>query len=186
MFTQAWHVDYWDYLGHHDKYAAPAHTDRQKNYAIANQEQNLFTPHILINGVTQKNLGLIDGAIEAALTQQVATSTTVWLDDTSAWPNLVVNFRVEGAPAGTELVVSLLESGLTTLPIFGENKGKTLSHENSVRGFVTAAVSESPAVGQVQLVAPGDAVQANAGISALVQTPVTMELHGATLIRTIP
>lgn len=46
----AYHVDYWDYIGWQDTFAAPAFSDRQRGYAKSWGSSSIFTPQMVING----------------------------------------------------------------------------------------------------------------------------------------
>ena len=46
----AFHVDYWDYLGWKDRYAHPAHTQRQHQYAQQRSVRTVYTPAFIVNG----------------------------------------------------------------------------------------------------------------------------------------
>src|SRR5919107_2863469 len=43
-------VDYWDYLGWRDTLAKPAFTARQRAYAAARGDRQVFTPQVVVNG----------------------------------------------------------------------------------------------------------------------------------------
>ena len=49
--VQAFHVGYWDYIGWADRFATPAHTERQKQIASNNRLNNIYTPQLVRNGL---------------------------------------------------------------------------------------------------------------------------------------
>ncbi|MEM1073451.1 MAG: DUF1223 domain-containing protein [Pseudomonadota bacterium] len=46
------HVDYWDYIGWKDEFADPKHSARQRGYATAAGRRSIYTPEMIVNGVT--------------------------------------------------------------------------------------------------------------------------------------
>ena len=48
----ALHVDYWDYIGWKDPFGNPAHADRQRAYAAAGNRRTIYTPEMVVGGVT--------------------------------------------------------------------------------------------------------------------------------------
>ena len=50
VIALALHVDYWDYIGWPDTFAAAAHSARQEDYARAAGERMVYTPQIIVNG----------------------------------------------------------------------------------------------------------------------------------------
>ena len=64
-------VDYWDYLGWKDTLADPAFTARQKGYAKARGDGQVYTPQVVINGVSHA-VGSDRSAIETATKAQPA------------------------------------------------------------------------------------------------------------------
>src|SRR5262249_58863578 len=61
-------IDYWDYLGWRDTLANPAHSARQRAYARARGDGQVYTPQIVVNGSTHA-LGSDQAAIERAIAQ---------------------------------------------------------------------------------------------------------------------
>lgn len=52
IIALALHVDYWDYLGWKDDFATPAFSERQRNYARAAQRRTVYTPQVIVQGVS--------------------------------------------------------------------------------------------------------------------------------------
>jgi hypothetical protein len=69
-------VDYWDYLGWKDTLASPAYTARQKAYARARGDGQVYTPQAVINGQLHVN-GSSESQIETALRKTVIARPTV-------------------------------------------------------------------------------------------------------------
>ena len=46
----AFHVDYWDYLGWRDPWAAREFSERQRAYAQGWRSENVYTPGFVLNG----------------------------------------------------------------------------------------------------------------------------------------
>ena len=44
-------VDYWDYLGWKDTLASHENTERQRAYAAARGDRQVYTPQVVVNGV---------------------------------------------------------------------------------------------------------------------------------------
>ena len=59
-------IDYWDYLGWKDTLADPRHTARQKAYAHARGDGQVYTPQVVVNGSLHV-LGSDKSAIDQAI-----------------------------------------------------------------------------------------------------------------------
>jgi hypothetical protein len=182
VFAVAWHVDYWNYLDWVDEFSDPAYTDRQERFAAA-LGTDLYTPELVVNRTeigyaNATNIDYMTELLDYYLGVDVQTSVTVWLGSAADASPLVVHYMTDGAPAGSELTVILVEGDLTNDVTSGENTGDTLDHENVVRDFAT--VTEGLASGQVELGPPADLVVENARIIAFVQDSTTLEYFGAT------
>src|SRR5260370_39772174 len=52
VLALGFHVDYWDYIGWKDPYASKLATKRQKQYAESFKLSFVYTPQMVVNGVT--------------------------------------------------------------------------------------------------------------------------------------
>ncbi len=137
IIALAFHVNYWDYLGWKDTFATDATTERQRTYATFLGERTVYTPQMVIGGVTHKVgsrrsdvAGVIDGLRQRA------------------GPYLDVRVRrVEGGkiavniPAGElkqrDVVVWLVryDSAHEVEIKRGENRGLTIVYRNIVADY---------------------------------------------------
>lgn len=128
----AFHVDYWDYIGWKDRFARPAHTERQRSHARENRAHTIYTPGFFVNGRTWRRgffgssmpetkkvqagklvVRYVDGLVDATFTPVIDTDRSV-----------VLNLAVLGM-------------GLTTDIRAGENAGRHSSHDFVVLGHRT-------------------------------------------------
>jgi hypothetical protein len=127
-------VDYWDYLGWRDTLALHAHSVRQKSYADARGDRQVYTPQVVVNGVVQaigSDRREIDRAVAAAEVNRV--------------PGIPVSLKRNGdqidieigAGSGTAVPIYLLSIACETKVAIrkGENRGKTITYFNSVRSW---------------------------------------------------
>jgi hypothetical protein len=125
-------VNYWDYIGWRDTLALHAHSVRQKAYADARGDRQVYTPQVIINGVAQAI-----GSDRRAIMSAIATA------EANRVPAIPVTLKrngdkidiVVGAGSGMRAPVFLLTvTGETSVAIGrGENRGKTVSYFNAVR-----------------------------------------------------
>src|ERR1035441_5578212 len=66
LLTMSLAVDYWDYLGWKDTLALHGHSDRQRAYANARGDREVYTPQVVVNGVVHV-LGSDKAGIEKAI-----------------------------------------------------------------------------------------------------------------------
>ena len=136
VLALGFHVDYWDYIGWKDPYASKIATKRQKQYAESFRLSFVYTPQMVVNGVTE-SVGSDRSNIEAALEKVKAHP--------AAHPSLVLERRADGGlvvhvgaaemkrPA-TVWLACFDRQKSTTVPR-GENAGSTLTNYHIVRHF---------------------------------------------------
>lgn len=132
-------VDYWDYLGWQDTLALPAHSARQRDYAEARGDREVYTPQIVVNG-HRHLVGSDHGALERALSALPALPVQVTLEPHSD----VLEIRVSGAlpaevaraPGAMATVVFAFVSDPVAVNIGrGENRGREIVYSNVVLGL---------------------------------------------------
>jgi hypothetical protein len=133
-------IDYWDYLGWKDTLARPRHTARQRGYAGARGDRQVYTPQAVINGVTHV-VGSDRNAIEAAIARTSASVRAAALpvpvivsvkDDHLA-------ISIPAAKQGEQAAEVWLCAVAKAIPVAvgrGENKGRKLTYHNVVRRWV--------------------------------------------------
>ena len=134
-------VDYWDRLGWKDTFASREHTNRQRDYAYARGDGQVYTPQVVVGGrlhVVGSSRSAIDGAIAATKTalRESQVPLTVYFEDGA----LVV--QVGGASAGTaiqnaRLLLAVVQDAGKVAIRRGENADRTLSYYNIVRALKT-------------------------------------------------
>jgi hypothetical protein len=116
-------VDYWDYIGWRDTLASPAFTARQKAYAAANGESNVYTPQVIVNGLAGAAGGdraEIEQAIKTAKGVDGALTVPMHLSETGG--HFIV--EVAGGSGGPAGVFALRVARASTVQILrGENAG---------------------------------------------------------------
>ena len=131
-------VNYWDYLGWKDTLAHVAFTERQKAYAHGRSDRQVFTPQMIVNG-KKSCIGSDRAQIEKAIQYTSKGRKTLPVAVNLSEQNGTVTIAVEETPDTTQReaeiwILPVLRS--QTVPIErGENKGKTITYANVVRGL---------------------------------------------------
>jgi len=138
LVTLSLPVDYWDYLGWKDTLALHGNSDRQREYAIARGDREVYTPQAVINGVVHA-LGSDKSAIESAIAQTRRAEHPL---------SLPVALTVAGGKATVHVPAAAGERRSGEVWLFpvtnkaqvkigrGENRGRTLNYYNVVRRWV--------------------------------------------------
>ena len=127
-------VDYWDYIGWKDTLAQPAFTARQKAYAAARGDGQVYTPQAVIDG-TSHAVGSDRAEVQAAM---AASSGKGGLSVPVRLAKSGAGLRVEvGASAGKAADLWLLRVTHEKSVAIGrgENSGRTVVYTNVVRSI---------------------------------------------------
>ena len=124
-------VDYWDYLGWADTFAAPAYTERQRAYARRLKVREIYTPEIVVDGRKEApglDKDAVDGLINDAA-HDLAGGPRVQLLQAGA------RARVSGGGGGHADVwlVRYDPQEHSVRVKTGDNKGKLVSQRYVVR-----------------------------------------------------
>jgi hypothetical protein len=131
-------IDYWDYLGWRDTLANPAHSARQRAYARARGDGQVYTPQIVVNGATDA-LGSDQGAVERAIAQANHKMGVMSLPVLVSVSNGAVNVNVASADkvqGPAEVWLCPLVKSVAVSIGRGENRGRTITYHNVVRNWV--------------------------------------------------
>lgn len=128
-----WHVDYWDRLGWPDRFASPAYSERQREYAARKAAKFVYTPGVFLDGREFR------GWRRQARLRFPATDTVGVLRLTVADEALEVEFAPTHSNSQLRGHVALLGMDLKTQVNAGENRGRNLEHD-----FVVLATTSQP------------------------------------------
>lgn len=176
VFYAQFHTDYWDYLGWKDRFASKEANARHKEFlALAGIKQS-YTPQVGVNGREYKS-DVMASEVEKALRSDAAVSVKFQTFSTGK-NKLTVKYELSGITEPSRLLISVVERGLVSDCKAGENKGKVLKHENTVRTFTVLDVAKDGR-GEAALVAPDDLVRENSSVLCYVYSAKTGIIAGA-------
>jgi hypothetical protein len=126
-------VDYWDYLGWKDTLALSGHTSRQRAYAKARGDRQVYTPQVVIDGAVHA-LGSDKAAIEKAIRQN---SLQLPVTIERAGDKLAVHVAASKDEKGqAEVWLCPITKSVPVAIGRGENSGHTLTYTNVVRRWI--------------------------------------------------
>jgi len=130
-------VDYWDYLGWKDTLALKGHGNRQRAYAKARGDREVYTPQIVVNGVAHvlgSDKAAIERAVEHTRRQPHALELPVQIavsDD-----KLTVSMPAKDGTDPGEVWLCPITKSVPVQIGRGENRGHTLTYTNVVRRWI--------------------------------------------------
>ena len=125
----AFHVDYWDYIGWKDRYAAKKYGQRQSRYAKLKKVSTVYTPAFMVNGQVWR-----PGFFSRELKEEKIEVGNLTVKIKGKLLN--ANFKpVNNSTSVLKLNVALLGMGLSSYIERGENSGRSAQHEFVVVGF---------------------------------------------------
>ncbi len=136
----AFHVDYWDHLGWHDRFDSAAFTRRQYLQMQRHDSAFVYTPQVLLQGsdFTWRSAGQPTRALATINARSPRASIELAASPTGhASVSVDVHVRVpELIDRGHAVVaVALVQNGVVSDVKAGENNGKHLVHDHVVRAW---------------------------------------------------
>ncbi len=136
LVTLTYPVTIWDYLGWRDTLARPEFTLRQRGYAATRGDGKMYTPQVVVNGLTH-HIGSERAAIEKDAEDNAARGQSVFIRpvrhgdvmdiSVGAWAE-----KHDEPPRARVYLVSFLKEA--SVPVrAGENAGKTTHYANIVQ-----------------------------------------------------
>jgi hypothetical protein len=131
-------VDYWDYLGWKDTLALTGHSNRQRAYARARGDRQVYTPQVVIDGAIHA-LGSDKAAIERGIKQTREQSSPLQLPVSleQAGNKLTVTVPASKDETGqAEIWLCPITKSIPVVIARGENTGHTITYTNVVRRWI--------------------------------------------------
>ena len=129
-------IDYWDYLGWKDTFAKPAFTARQRAYATARRDGQVYTPQAVINGREHCN-GASRSEISRAIAQTgAAVDVPVTLTKTASGVELSIGAATIRDVMGGSIIVMPVIGQREVAIGRGENARRKVTYTNIVRELV--------------------------------------------------
>jgi hypothetical protein len=140
-------VTYWDMLGWKDTLASDGNTRRQKAYAAAMGRGGVYTPQIIVDGVTDV-VGSREQAVDAAITSRGGDQASVPVDLRISRAELQIKVGAgDGLPSpnATIWLFHILARAQVAVGN-GENSGHMLGYRNVVRDVKAVGMWKGQAV----------------------------------------
>lgn len=129
-------VDYWDYLGWKDTLASPAFSARQRAYAKARRDGQVYTPQMVIDGkyhaVGSQAHSVRQTILKSRADKTIRVAIKVWVEGDSLL--ITAGDAVPGTRVKPATVwLALVKDSETVKIERGENRGETITYHKVVR-----------------------------------------------------
>ncbi len=142
VLTLSFPVSYWDHLGWKDTLAKDAFNERQRNYADARGDREIYTPQLVVNGMVHA-VGSQRSAIEAAMKKSASLLEKSWVPVSLSLAGGNVQLDVGDAPENGafrsgRMWLACYSNAVTVDIGRGENNGREITYTNVVRQLLPA------------------------------------------------
>ena len=149
VVTVAYHVDYWNYMGWQDTLSAKENTERQYGYAKTLGIKNVFTPQIVLNGMSDTKLTNPDRLVEELAKLNGTPEGMPVSVSAELSPEEMTITIGDGPVAGidkADVVVAYFRKHSTVEIQKGENQGRKIVYRNAVTKLETVGIWEGKAL----------------------------------------
>jgi hypothetical protein len=161
------HVDYWDYIGWKDPFAASFNTERQRGYARSLRQRYVYTPEMVVGGLVHdpgSDAGKVDRMLRMAAERTGPRVTPVL---TAAAANgVAISVPQTQLAAPCDIWLLTFDRQHSTNVARGENKGATLTNHNVVRSLERLATWNGQAASWT---VPAERISEGQSVAVLVQ-----------------
>ena len=130
--VMAFHVGYWDYIGWVDRFASPAYTTRQRQIAVQNGQNSIYTPQAVLNGRDWRDW---NRPVALANATKDPAGATISLKQVAPDQFEALVTPVAGLASTWSAYWSVTEHGHSSKVKSGENAGEFLQHDFVVRQY---------------------------------------------------
>lgn len=130
----AFHVSYWDYIGHKDRFADERANNRQRAHAARVNARNVYTPELFVSGMESrdwKGAAFISKPIEKGSLLKIIKKDNGEFEAVSENKNAIVH-------------IAQLSFSEVTKPKRGENAGVELKHDFVIKQWNTKSLKPKP------------------------------------------
>lgn len=133
----AMHVDYWDYIGWKDEFGNPDYAKRQRAFANTAGRRTIYTPEMVVNGVTDI-VGARPMKVSEAIAKHKERAPRMTLDTKRSGDSLYIKGSApSGGAKAMDVHVLRIHKKKETKITRGENRGKTLAYHNIAHDWQT-------------------------------------------------
>jgi hypothetical protein len=186
------HVDYWDSLGWHDRFASHRFSTRQGIYSTRLLLADEYTPQMIVDGryesVGSDVVHALHAIAQAAATPKLALTLSPLTRNGAQLSGAVTLPPTAAHPRDAELYAALVQPLASTRVLSGENIGRTLNHVSVVLGLECIAAPHSRRAGpqRFTLAIPPSAATADLRVVVFLQRTGQGAVLGAAESPSIP
>jgi hypothetical protein len=143
VIALSWSVSIWDYIGWEDTLAIPLSNERHSWYNRLGGSNIVYTPQIFIDGqeaFVGSHKRKINKAIDAHRGDASVMVGVAFDDSAQGWVTLDFS---DAIPRSAHVRIVYFDDAKTVPIGAGENRGRTLTYTNIVRGSETLSVDEA-------------------------------------------